>query len=337
LCLGTIDSYLLSRFGGDHVIEIGNAARTQLLNVRERGWDSELLEIFDIPEQMLPMVVASTGPFPAAAGLLGLPSNPPITAVMGDSHAALFAHGAWAPGTVKATYGTGSSVMGICHPTTDVGDGLCLTIAWQDGDDPAYAVEGNIRASGATLTWLASLFGSTPQELADMAANASSHRVHIVPAFNGLGAPWWDRTATGTITGLTLGTRLPHLARAALESVVLQVEDVVAAADRAIAPIEVLLTDGGASANPVLMQLQADTSGRRVERALAGDLSPLGAAHLAGKTIGLWTHEDLVLLPRPRKVFEPQTAQAARDSARQAWHDSLERARLHPDPQRLLP
>ena len=327
LCLGTVDSYLLSRFGAEHIIEIGNASRTQLFNVRERQWDPELLELFGIPERVLPTVVSSTGPFTGAANLPGLPSAPPITAVMGDSHAALFAHAAWRPGIVKATYGTGSSVMGLAAETAAVGDGLCLTIAWQDGE-PAYAVEGNIRASGATLIWLSKLFGSTPGEIAAAAAEARSDGVVIVPAFNGLGAPWWDRTATGLISGLTLATGLPNLARAALESIVLQVEDVVSAVHDAVQPVDVLRTDGGASANPVLMQLQADISGRRVERALAGDLSPLGAAHLAGRSVGFWTQQNLLDLDRPRRTFEPTSDPANRSTIGAAWRDALHRARL---------
>jgi glycerol kinase len=218
--------------------------------------------------------------------------------------------------------------MGICAPSAVVGDGLCLTIAWQDGE-PAYAVEGNIRASGATLIWLAKLFGTTPGKLAEAAAGARSDGVFIVPAFNGLGAPWWDRTATGLISGLSLGTELPNLARAALESIVLQVEDVVSAVHEAVEPVDMLRADGGASANPVLMQLQADVSGRRVQRALAGDLSPLGAAHLAGRSIGFWTQQQLADLDRPRRTFEPAGDPGSRAAFSDAWHDALDRARLN--------
>ncbi|MET0864693.1 MAG: FGGY family carbohydrate kinase [Nakamurella sp.] len=330
LCLGTVDSWLLSRFGENHLIEIGNASRTQLLNVRERNWDPELLELFNVPLGVLPTVVPSTGPFPAVgAQLPGLLPGTPIAAVLGDSHAALFAHAAWRPGTVKATYGTGSSVMGLCDPNIEVGDGLCLTVAWQDSE-PSYAVEGNIRSSGSTLVWLANLVGSTPNALAELAATADSDGVHLVPGFNGLGAPWWDRTATGLIDGLKLGTALPNLARAALESIVFQVEDVVAAVDHAVAPVRVLLADGGASANPVLMQLQADISGRKVERALAGDLSPLGAAHLAGRSIGLWSHDELEAFDRPRRAFKPSCDPDSAHSAQNAWHIALARARQQP-------
>lgn len=327
LCLGTVDSFLLWRFGAQHMIEIGNAARTQLFNIATRTWDPDLLDLFDIPEQVLPIVVPSTGPFVRAAHLLGLPSKPSITAVMGDSHAALFAHGAWQPGTVKVTYGTGSSVMGTADPAVGVGAGLCLTIAWEDRE-PTYAVEGNIRASGATLLWLARLFNTTPERLAAAAADARSDGVFVVPAFNGLGAPWWDRNARGLIVGLTFGTQLPNLARAVLESIVLQVEDVVAAVHHAVQQVEVLLADGGASANPVLMQLQADISGRRVQQALTGELSSLGVAHLAGLASGYWTQQELADLHRPRRTFEPTSDPADRAAFHEAWGEALSRARM---------
>lgn len=169
---------------------------------------------------------------------------------------------------------------------------------------------------------------ASPGELAATAAQARSDGVVIVPAFNGLGAPWWDRTATGLISGLTLGTELPNLARAALESIVLQVEDVVSAVHHTVEPVDVLLADGGASANPVLMQLQADISGRRVQRALAGDLSPLGAAHLAGRSTGFWTQQELADLDRPRRTFEPTADPSDQTAIRDVWQDALNRARL---------
>ncbi|GAA2019958.1 glycerol kinase [Nakamurella flavida] len=327
LCLGTVDSWLLFRLGAGHVIEVGNAARTQLMNVRSRTWDPQLLELFGVPAECLPVIAASTGPFTTAGALAGVPAHVPVAAVMGDSHAALFAHGAWAAGQVKATYGTGSSVMGVTDRTTDLAGGLCLTVAWQDGDTPTFAVEGNIRASGATLGWLARAVDSTPARLAALAETADGGGVHLVPAFNGLGAPWWDNEAVGTISGLTLGTGLPQLARAALESIALQVEDVVHAVDDTVAPVPELLADGGASANPFLMQLQADISGRTVRRALDADLSPLGAAHLAGRAVGLWDTTALAALPRAHQDFVPRSTAEERERGRSAWRAALARSR----------
>src|SRR4051812_6250189 len=168
VCLGTVDSFLAYKLGGEHIIEAGNAARTQLLDVRTRDWSPELLELFGVPREVLPEVVASTGPFPATRGLAPLADGTPVCAVMGDSHAALFAHAGWRPGQVKATYGTGSSIMCLGDPATPTN--LCLTIAWDVDGHVAHASEGNVRSTGATLTWLAQLLNTTPQALADEAA-----------------------------------------------------------------------------------------------------------------------------------------------------------------------
>ena len=329
LCLGTIDSWLLSRFGADHVVEAGNASRTQLLDVRTADWDDELLDLFGVPREVLPRVVSSDGPFPAARNLPPLSDGTPVTAVLGDSHAALFAHAGWRRGHVKATYGTGSSVMSIADASSSVPEGLCLTIAWQIGE-PRYALEGNIRATGATLTWLAAFLDTTAEQLAAGAAT-SSDGVHLVPAFGGLGAPWWDDTAVGLLSGLTFGSGVPQVARAALESIAFQIEDVVAAMESDVGPIETLLVDGGPTANPTLMQLQADTSGRRVVRALARDLSALGAAHLAGLGAGVWDRAALDELERAGQAYAPADDAATRRVRLDAWHAAVARSRLGAD------
>jgi glycerol kinase len=331
LCLGTVDAWLLSRLGGEPVIEVGNASRTQLLNLHTRQWDTALLDLFDIPEAALPRVVSSIGPFPAANGLAPVPDGTPVTAVLADSHAALFAHAGWMPGRVKATYGTGSSVMGLCPSATKVDEALCLTVAWDDGE-PSYAVEGNIRSSGATLGWLGRCVGRSPAELAALAADASSDGVHIVPAFNGLGAPWWDADATGLVSGLTMSSGLPQLARAALESIAFQVDDVVEATENTMGAVSTLLADGGPSGNPTLMQLQADLSGRLVHRSGQENLSALGAAHLAGHVIGLWSRTDLDGLTRPYEVFTPDLPVEARRALRSGWHAAVDRARMPAGP-----
>jgi glycerol kinase len=320
-CLGTVDSFLLHKLGGGHVIEAGNAARTQLLDVRARDWSPELLELFGVPREVLPDVIPSTGPFPTTKGLAPVPDGTPVHAVMGDSHAALFAHAGWRPGQVKATYGTGSSIMSLGDPSTATN--LCLTIAWDDDGRVAHAFEGNIRSTGGTLTWLAELFGTTPTALAELAGD-SADGVHLVPAFGGLAAPWWDDEAVGVVSGLTFATRLPQLARAALESIAFQVEDTVAALD---APVETLLVDGGPTANRTLMQLQADTSGRAVARSLTPELSALGVAHLAGRGAGVWTQAQLEALDRPRELYEPREAPASREARVTAWHAAVARAR----------
>ncbi|WP_394848690.1 glycerol kinase [Pendulispora brunnea] len=323
LRLGTVDSWLLGRCGAQHLIEVGNAARTQLLDVRARRWDPTLLDVFGVPIEVLPAIAPSQGPFPSAGGLHPALNEVPIAAVMGDSHAALFGHAGWRPGQVKATYGTGSSVMGLLpEGHAEVPGGMCLTIAW-DAGTPAYALEGNIRATGATLMWLANFAGTTPAKLAELAATAQSDGVHIVPGFTGLGAPWWDGSATGLLSGLTLGTGVAQAARAAFESIAFQVEDVVATMN----DVTTLLADGGPAANPVLMQLQADTSGRIVQCAESVDLSALGAAHLAGLTAGIWSWSDLEEMPRARRVYTPREAETSRRARLAAWHRALARSR----------
>jgi glycerol kinase len=330
LCLGTVDSWLLWRLGGEHLIEAGNAARTQLLDIGSRQWDPWLLDLFGVPAEVLPRVVPSAGPFVGCGGLAPLPAAVPVTGVLGDSHAALFAHAGWQPGRVKVTYGTGSSVMGV----TDAEEppaGLARTVAWEL-DRPAYALEGNIRSSGATLVWLARMFGTTPGAIATE-AGADSDGVVLVPAFTGLGAPWWDDQARAVVTGLSEGTRREHLARAALESIAFQVEDVVDAVERGSGPVAVILADGGPSANADLMQLQSETSGREVATSQVSELSALGAAHLAGLGAGLWSLDDLEALPRARTSYRPPSENGGRERRRQAWHASVAAARglAHPE------
>jgi glycerol kinase len=327
LCLGTVDSWLLSRLGGEHLIEAGNASRTQLLDVRRTAWDPDLLALFRIPAEALPRVVPSTGPFPAAKGLSPLPDGVPVRAVMGDSHSALFAHGAFAPGQIKATFGTGSSVMGLVGEAGALDPGVCLTIAWWVGERPALAAEGNIRAAGSTLKWVADLLGVSPDELARLAADAASEGVCLVPGFNGLGAPYWDLDAVGLLAGFTLGTSRAAVARAALESIPHQVTDVLEAIDRSVGQVRELFTDGGPTRNDGLMQLQADLAGRPVLRSHTAELSALGCAHLAGLGTGLWDRKALDALPRARDRFEPELAAEERTAQRQTWRRAVARAR----------
>ncbi|MCZ7436717.1 FGGY family carbohydrate kinase [Micromonospora sp. WMMC241] len=326
LCLGTVDSWLLSRFGGEHVTEVGNASRTQLLNVDTRRWDERLLDLFGVPAAVLPRVVGSCGDFPAVRDLWPVPDGVAVRAVLGDSHAAMFAHAGWRPGVVKATYGTGSSVMAV----GDGGDSpqLCRSVAW-DIDGPVHAVEGNIRATGRTLSWLADLFGADVQTLLDEAPPAVGP-VQFVPAFGGLGAPWWDPEATAVISGLTLGTRRGDLVAAALHAVAHQVDDVVAAVESAVGEVRLLLCDGGLTRSGRLMQTQADVGGRRIGRSAEQDLSCLGAADAAGLAAGLWTWADLEGRLRPVDEYHPATHHAARAAERARWHAAIARARSVP-------
>lgn len=325
LCLGTIDSWLLSHFSGEALIEAGNASRTQLLNLQAVDWDDDLLALFQVPRACLPRVVASTGPFPACRGLAPLRDGTPVHAVMGDSHAALFGHGARQPGQVKATYGTGSSVMGLIGDPGDLRPELCLTIGWMT-DRPAYAAEGNIRSAGSALRWMASILGVDVPALVGLGLDASSDGVVLVPGFGGLGAPWWDRDAVGLLSNLRLGTTRASLARAALESVVFQVADVVQAVAQSVGDVREIFVDGGPTRTDGLMQMQADQLGRVVLRASEAELSALGVAHLAGLSAGVWSQAQLEALPRPRDRFSGQLAESQRHQRRRHWHEAVARA-----------
>jgi glycerol kinase len=332
LCVGTIDSFLLARFGGEPVAEVGNASRTQLVDVAAARFDDELLSMFDIPRATLPRIVPSVGPFPSARGLAPLPDGVPVRAVMADSHSALFAHGAFAPGPIKATHGTGASVMGLLdreqsrdgaalHP------GLCLTLAWQI-EAPVLAFEGNIRSAGATLVWAAALLGIDVAELSRLAATVDDAQgIHLVPAFNGLGAPWWDGTAVATLSGFTLGADRAHVARAAFDSIAHQIADVIDAVQSSDSLVDRLLVDGGPTGNDQLMQFEADIVGVPVVRTNAAELSALGVAHLAGLSAGVFTIDGLAKLDRGGVVFDPATSIEMRRSKRLAWCRALARSR----------
>jgi glycerol kinase len=335
VCIGTIDAFLLSRFGGESVVEAGNASRTQLFDVVRAQWDAELLWIFDVPLAALPRVVASTGPFPNVRGLKPLEDGTPVGAVLADSHSALFAHGAFAPGQVKATQGTGSSIMGLVDRSAirdgDAGaPGVCLTLAWQL-DAPMLAYEGNIRSAGSTLIWAAELLGVTTKELADLAASVPDSRgVYLVPAFGGLGAPWWDASAAPTATGFSFGATRAPFARAALDSIAHQIADVVDAFRASGAPVKRLLVDGGPTRNDQLMQFEADMIDVAVERTSVAELSALGVAYLAGLSVGLFTMESLGRLERGAERFTPRMDAATRAIERGDWAKAVARARGRP-------
>ncbi|MFE7794774.1 FGGY family carbohydrate kinase [Streptomyces sp. NPDC057460] len=322
LRLGTVDAYLLHTLTGETVTEIGNASRTQLLDLAHGDWDDELLDMFDIPGAALSRVVASHGPFGKLRGLAPLIDGTPVLAVLGDSHAALFAHAGWRPGTVKVTYGTGSSAMTLADAPEPAGK-ACSTIAWSTGQT-AYAHEANIRSTGRTLTWLGELLGIPTEEIIDLATGADAGDVTLVPAFGGLGAPWWDAHAVPLLTGFDLGTGRHQLARAALDSVALQVSDVLAALPRALQ----VVADGGLSRSDTLMQMQADVADVAVARAPHHDLSAAGAAHLAGLSLGLWTMRDLEeRADKDLRIFTSNWDDARRSSIVARWHRCLTSAR----------
>ena len=332
LCLGTVDSWLLSRLGGEHVIEAGNASRTQLLDVTTCRWHPELLELFGIPASVLPTVVSSTGPFPAACAAAAAAGRHP--GPRGDGR---LPRRALRPRRLAPRPGQGDLRHRLVdhepRPPPRPGIGGAVRHDRVGRRTPQPAVEGNIRASGATLTWLAAVLETSPEALAERAA-PSSDGVHLVPAFGGLGAPWWDDEAVGLISDLTFGTETPHLARAALESIAFQVEDVVAAVDREIAPVRSCSPTAGPPPTGCSCKLQADTGGRRVRVARSRELSALGVAHLAGVGAGLWDRGDARGLgPRRRRLHAAGTASSRRRRVA-TWHAAVARARAAADEER---
>lgn len=327
IALGTVDSWLVWNLTGEHLAEIGNASRTLLLDLATCTWDAELLDLFGIPRSALGELRGSDAGFGRTSTRTLLPTGVPVQAVLADSHAAMYHHGCDRPGTGKATYGTGSSVMAPVAAASAAPDGITTTVAWHTDGSPTYAREGNIIASGAALDWMAATLGARPGAtdgafLTELAATVpDSGGVSFVPAFSGLGAPYWDRAATGILVGVTAGTTRAHLARAALEAVAHQVSDVVDAieADGA-ARIDVLRADGGATRSRLLMQTQADLLGRVVQVADAPEASALGAATLARRALGHSpgpTGDQVQLVP---SSTDPAPA-------RRAWHAAVGRSR----------
>jgi glycerol kinase len=339
LCVGTVDSWVLWNLTGGDVFatDLTNASRTQLLDLDRLRWDQELLDLFGVPIQALPDLRGSSARLGVTRGPGPIPPGLTVAALVGDSHAALFGHGAPKPGAVKATYGTGTSVMTPLEQPIRA-DGLSTTIAWSL-EDPAgsgevgavYALEGNITATGAALEWLATILGLEGGEeaLARLAESTDDTAgVDLVPAFAGRGAPFWDAEARGIITGLTRGVTRAHLARAAFESIAYQVRDVIDVL-RAALPTELstLLADGGAMRSDLLAQTQADLLRLPVWRAQSGSLAALGAAYLAGLATGLWgSLDDIRRLPRSFDRFEPAPNADALEAAYRGWRGAVRRA-----------
>jgi len=334
LCLGTVDSWVLWNLTGGkvHACDMTNASRTQLFNLHTLSWDAELLALFGIPAAALPRVMKSSEIFGETVPLGSLPGGIPVAALIGDSHAALFGHAGFQRGAIKATYGTGSSLMTPIEQPILSERGLSTTVAWAV-DKATYALEGNISVTGAAVEWLGQLLGleRPAEEVAKLAEQvADSDGVYLVPAFVGLGAPHWRPEARGLLTGLTRGSGPARVARATLESIAYQVRDVfVAMQGDAGAELEFLLADGGASRNDQLMQFQADIIGRPVLRSTSTDVSALGAVYLAGLAVGVWpTLDDIAALPRARDRFEPQLTPSRRAELIGGWQQAVARATL---------
>lgn len=344
LCLGTVDSWVLFNLTGGqvHACDMTNASRTQLFGLQQLAWDAELLDIFGIPLAALPEVKPSNAIYGETNGQGNLPSGVPIASLIGDSHGALFGHAGFQPGAIKATYGTGSSLMTPTANPLISQQGLSTTVAWAQPDNAngqsanaTYALEGNIYVTGAAVEWLGQLLGleKPAEEIETLAASVSdTNGAYLVPAFVGLGAPHWQDAARGLMTGLTRGSTSAHLARATLESIAYQVRDVFdVMQSEAGTELTFLLADGGASQNDLLMQFQADILGCPVLRSASSDVSALGAAYLAGLAVGYWdSEEEIALLPRQQDRFEPQMAASQRDQLYAGWQNAIARAVFQP-------
>jgi glycerol kinase len=347
LLAGTMDSWVLWNLTGGkaHACDVTNASRTQLMDIFSLQWSDELLAMFGVPHAALPTIHPSSHAFGASVACGRLPAGVPVFSLIGDSHAALFGQAGFRPGSVKATYGTGSSLMTPTPAPIISQHGLSTTVAWAlDRDRVTYALEGNILVTGAAVQWLANFLGlKNADDVAALAASVNdSAGLYLVPAFVGLGAPHWNDTARGLIGGMTFGTTSAHLARATLESIAYQVRDVfdlmqaeAGAAHAAGFELKTLLADGGASKNDALMQFQSDIIGCPVLRATSSDASALGAAYLAGLAGGIWRDvNEIEQLPRLREQFEPTMPAQERENRYAGWRTTVARATFEqtPDP-----
>jgi glycerol kinase len=336
LAFGTIDSWLVWNLTGGqvHITDVSNASRTMLLDINKCEWDDELLDLFGVPRSMLPEVKSSSEVY-GVSTLLGAPV--PIAGIAGDQQAALFGQACTKPGMAKNTYGTGCfMLMNTGTKRIASKNNLLTTVAWRIGNRTEYALEGSIFIAGAVVQWLRDgleFFRSAAEVEALAAGVEDSGGVYLVPAFAGLGAPHWDQYARGTIVGLTRGSTKAHIARAALEGIVLQVMDVLKAmeADAGI-KLKELRVDGGASANDLLMQLQADLLNVPVIRPKVAETTALGAAYLAGLAVGFWKNQaDIARQWQVDRRFKPAMKSAVRARIAKGWERALSRAKAWED------
>lgn len=329
-CVGTIDSYLVYRLTGGVVFatDVSNASRTQLMNLTKLDWDPRLCELFGIRESALPEIRHSDAAF-GLTSAPGIPKGIAITGVMGDSHASLYGQGCHAAGMVKTSYGTGSSIMmNVGESPVRSTSGLSSSVGYGAKGRVCYVLEGNITCSADTLVWLRDQLELFP-DLATLDRLAESvpdtGGVQLVPAFSGLGAPYFDTSARAILTGLSRGTTRAHVARAALLSIAQQNADVLDAMARDLkAPVSVLFADGGGTVNKLLMQMQADLTPCRVKVAAHPDLTAMGAGLLSGQASGIF---DDFIESAPAAEYAPEMAEEARRALRSQWADAVRRAR----------
>lgn len=327
--LGTIDAWLIHCFTGGavHACDASNAARSQLYDLKVQEWSDELCTLFGIPKSLLPDVRDSASNFGVTKNVPGLKDGIPIASAIGDSHAALFGHGAFNPGDGKATFGTGSSIMTTLPEFIAPEDGITTTIAWSIGGKPTYAFEGNILVSAASLPWMVEMLGLPDvQALTELAATAAPGGPGFVPAFVGLGAPYWHSDARALFSGITFNTSRAQMARSVTDSMAFQVHDVFKAmAAQSQTAMGRLYVDGGPSQNSFLMQCVADVLDRAIIQCDAPEASALGAAYLAGLSLGVWADlDDVAALPRSTNTITPRNCDAT--DRLHVWQDAIYRS-----------
>ena len=337
IAAGTIDAYLLARLTGGavHATDVSNASRTSLMNLRTLDWDPELLKLFNVPRGVLPDIVPSSGGLGKTAGVPGLPDGIPITGVAGDQQSALFGQAGFDRGAAKCTFGTGSFIlMNTGHDRLHSDAGLLSTIAWQlpGQQTPVYALEGGAFICGAAVQWLRDELGIIKRapDIERLAAKVpDAGGVEFVPALTGLGAPHWDPDARGLISGLTRGASAAHLARATLEAMALQNVDILRAMERDLGRrLGELKVDGGAAANNLLLQLQADYLGRSIVRPKVIETTVAGACFLAGLGVGIWRDTDaLAKVWRADQTFPSRMGASPRRKRLASWQQAINRAK----------
>ena len=333
LAFGTMDSWLIWNLtrGARHLTDYSNASRTMLYDIAALRWDPELLAALDVPESMLPEVRPSSDVYAHTDAAMFAGAEIPIAGIAGDQQAALFGQTCFEPGMVKNTYGTGCFLlMNTGREPVRSKAGLLTTIAWGLDGEVEYALEGAIFVAGAAVQWLRDelrLIDSAEDSEYFASKVPDSGGVYVVPAFAGLGAPHWDMYARGAIFGLTRGTRKEHITRATLDSLAYQTRDIIDAmqADSGIT-LKSLRVDGGAVANNVMMQFQADMLGVEVERPEITETTALGAAYLAGLAVGMWTKGDLAGRGHIERRFSPEMADEARERAYRGWQKAVARS-----------
>lgn len=334
LAFGTIDTFLVHRLTGGavHATDVTNASRTLLMDLAKLAWDDEMLSLFRVPRSVLPSIVPSAGHIGVTKNAGFLPDGIPIAGIAGDQQAALFGQACFAEGDAKCTYGTGAfALMNIGSSPTLSKHGLVTTVAWQIEGKTTYALEGSAFIAGAAVQWLRDGLGiiRSAAEIEELARKvSSSDGVSFVPALAGLGAPYWDQDARGTITGITRGTTAAHLARATLEGIAFEVWDLLEAMTKdAGRGMNTLKVDGGAAKNDLLVQFQADVAKAEVIRPVEVESTGRGAAMLAGVGLGLADLGAAAKMIKLDRTFAPEMAEAERTNHLARWRDAIRRTR----------